>query len=373
MANETINATVNATPQDLSILEPYIDPALLHQISNMNPLVASAGILVASLVIATIVLAILKVITKQVAKRTKTEFDDKLIESAQNPAFRLIIIGGLYLAVLNLAVGSVMFDVILKVILTLAYMTVILFVVNVLNIIVKYGLKDLAKKTDSAMDDEIIPIFHKAAVIVTWAFGLIIILGSWGLDIAPFLAGLGIAGLAVSFALQTTLSNIIAGVALIMDKTFRVGDKVQLESGELGTIYDISLRSTRLRTYDNEVVIIPNDTLAKARIKNYTQPDLKVRVVVPFGVEYGNKPEKIIKLIESAVKKDMKGLLKEPVPNVVFTEMADFSLNFQLRFWVENYGNAYAKKLEATELIYNILGKNKVEIPFPTRTVYMKK
>jgi len=373
MANETINETVNATAPDLSILEPYIDHTLIEQISNMDPLTASAGMLVASLVIATIVLAVLKVITGQIAKRTKTQFDDKLVESTQKPAFRLIIIGGLYLAVLNLALGTAMFDVMLKAILTLAYITVILFVVNVLDIIVKYGLRDLAKKTDSAMDDEIIPIFHKAAVIVTWAFGLVIILGSWGLDIAPFLAGLGIAGLAVSFALQTTLSNIIAGVALIMDKTFRVGDKVQLESGELGTIHEISLRSTRLRTYDNEVVIIPNDTLAKGRIKNYTQPDLKVRVVVPFGVEYGNKPEKIIKLVESAVKKDMKGLLKEPAPDVVFTEMADFSINFQLRFWVANYGDAYGKKLEATDLIYNTLGKSKVEIPFPTRTIYMKK
>ncbi|MBD3209788.1 mechanosensitive ion channel [Candidatus Micrarchaeota archaeon] len=368
MANETVNATVNG----LEMLEPYLDSATINFLESVDPLQISLGVLVGSVVLATIALVMLKLITRQVAKRTKMEVDDKLLQTAQQPVFRLIIIGGLYLAVLNLGLESALFDVILKFILTLAYLTVILFVVDVLNVLVNFGLKDLARKTHSDLDDEIIPIFHKAAVIVTWAFGLILILGAWGVDVAPFLAGLGIAGLAVSFALQTTLSNIIAGVALIMDKTFRVGDKVKLESGELGTIHEISLRSTRLRTYDNEVVIIPNDNLARSRIKNYTQPDLKLRVVVPFTVEYGTKPEKVVKLIEKTISKEMEGILDDPQVSVIFSEMADFSLNFQARFWVETYTNAFSKKLEANELIYNTLNKNKIGIPFPTRTIYMK-
>jgi len=224
------------------------------------------------------------------------------------------------------------------------------------------------------MDDEIIPIFHKAAAIVVWACGLILILGGWGVDVAPFIAGLGIAGLAISFALQSTLSNVVAGISIIMDKTFRVGDKVGLDSGEVGTIHEITLRSTRILTYDNELLIIPNNNMASAKIKNFTQPNLKVRVVVPFSVEYGSDPDKVIKLIEKTIKKEVKGIiLDEPKPSVVFTQMADSSLNFDLRFWVEHYGDAYGRKLEATDVIYNTLEKNKIGIPFPTRTIYMKK
>ncbi|MBU0591654.1 mechanosensitive ion channel family protein [Candidatus Micrarchaeota archaeon] len=367
------NISVNLAVQNLGIFEPFIDTAVLEQIKTLNPVIVSIGFIVVSFILATIAIVILSIITKQLAKRTKTEFDDKLLESAQQPIFRLIVIGGLYLAVMNISTGDTMYDIILKLILTLAYVTVILFIVKGLGILVEYGIKDLAKKTDSTLDDEIVPIFHKAAVIITWAFGLIIILGAWGVDVGPFLAGLGIAGLAVSFAMQTTLSNIIAGVALIMDKTFKVGDKIQLDSGDLGTVHEISLRSTRIKTYDNEIILVPNDTLAKARIKNFTQPDLKVRVNVPFSVEYGNDPEKVAKLIEDAIRKNIKGILTNPPVSVVFTEMAASSLNFQARLWIDHYDRAYDTKIEANNLIYKELNKAKIGIPFPTQIIYLKK
>lgn len=372
MANNSSNMTVQELP-DLTVLEPYLGHELVAQMMAADPLMVSAGILVAALVLATLVLLALKIFTSFVAKRTKTELDDRLIETIQTPAFRLIVIGGFYLAVANLGIGGGTIDLILRLILTFAYLTIILFVLRVLKVFVDFGLKNLAAKTDSAMDDEIIPIFHKAAVIVVWAFGLIMVLGAWGVDVAPFLAGLGIAGLAISFALQSTLSNVVAGISIIMDKTFRVGDKIELDSGEVGEIHEITLRSTRIRTYDNEIIIIPNSNMAAAKIKNFTQPDLKLRVVVPFTVEYGNDPDKVIKLITAAVKKDIKGTMDEPAPDVVFVNMSDFSLDFQARFWVEHYGDAYAKKLEATDLIYHTLGKNKIGIPFPTRTIHLKK
>jgi MscS family membrane protein len=363
----------NATTQNLSFLEPYLGDAFVGQLSALDPVAVSAVLLIGSFVVAVIALAVLKLLTRQVAKRTKTELDDKLIEATQKPVFRLLVIGGFYLAILNLALDTVLMDIVLKLILTLAYLVVVLFIVEVLNVVVTYGLKDLAKRTDSSMDDEIIPIFHKTALVAVWALGIILILGVWGVDVGPFLAGLGIAGLAISFALQNTLSNVFAGVSLIMDKTFRMGDKIQLDSGEVGTIHEISLRSTRVKTYDNEIIIIPNNALASAKIKNYTQPDLKVRVVIPFGVEYGNKPDKVIKLIEDTVKKNVKGILAEPPVSVVFTEMGASSLNFQARFWVKHYNEAFTKKLEATDLVYNTLNKAKIGIPFPTQTVYVKK
>jgi MscS family membrane protein len=370
--NSTSNLTVQELP-DLTVLEPYLGEELVSQIMAADPLTVSAGILVVSFVLATLVLFVLKVITYQIAKRTETELDDKLVETVQKPAFRLIIIGGFYLAVANLGIAGGSIELILRAILTLAYLTIIFFVLKVLRVFVEYGLQGLAEKTDSAMDDEIIPIFHKAAVIVIWAFGLIMVLGAWGVDVAPFIAGLGIAGLAISFALQSTLSNVVAGISIIMDKTFKVGDKIELDSGEVGVIHEITLRSTRVRTYNNEVIIIPNNNMASAKIKNFTQPDLKLRVVVPFTVEYGSDPDKVIKVITTAMKKNVKDVMKDPAPDVVFVNMSDFSLDFQARFWVENYGTAYGKKLEVNDLIYDTLGKNKIGIPFPTRTIYMKK
>lgn len=359
--------------QNLTIFEPYLGPEIVTQLSTINPVAFSGVLLIASMVIATIVLLLMKIATRQIATRTKTELDDKLLEAGQEPVFRLIIVGGIYLAVSSIGLEGAMVDVLLKIILTIAYLVVILFVVKALDVVVKYGLKDLADKTDTTLDDEIIPIFHKTTVVVVWAVALIMMLGVWGVDVAPFLAGLGIAGLAVSFALQPTLANIFAGVSLILDKAFKVGDKVQLESGEVGVVHDISLRSTRIRTYDHEIIIVPNDNLAKARIKNISQPDLRVRVIVPFSVEYGTDPDKVVKLISEVIKKNVGGILTEPPVAVHFTEMASSSLNFQAFFWVPHYDNAFPKKVEANNLIYEELNKAKIGIPFPTQTVYLKK
>lgn len=359
--------------QNLTMLEPYVDKALLNQISTVNPLMVALAILVLSVVVGTIVVFIIKVLGKKLASKTKITFDDKLLEAAEEPVFRIIVIGGLYLAISALGLVHSFIDVVLKIVLTVAYLVIIGFAIKVLDILVNHGLKHLASKTDSSIDDEIIPIFHKTVGALIWVFGIIMILGAWGVDIGPFLAGLGIAGLAVSFALQSTLANIFAGVSIILDKTFRVGDKIKLDSGELGVIYDLTLRSTRIRTYDNELIIVPNDKMAKATLKNYTQPDTKVRVVVDFGVEYGNKPEKVIPLIEKAIKENIKGMMDDPAPQVLFIEMADSSLNFKALFWVPNYGEAYGKKLEATDLIYRELNKAKIGIPFPTQTIHVKK
>jgi len=291
----------------------------------------------------------------------------------QQPVFRLIIIGGLYLAVMNIGFDNSIVGIVLKLIITLAYLVGIFFCGKVLDIVVHYGLKDLAAKTESSIDDEIIPIFHKTMNALVWVFGVIMIMGAWGVDIAPFLAGLGIAGLAISFALQSTLANIFAGVSLIIDKTFKVGDKVQLDTGELGTIHDISLRSTRLLTYDNEIIVIPNDALAKAKIRNFTQPDHRVRVSVDFTTEYGTNPEKVVNVISDSIKKNISGVLESPMVAIEFMEMSDFALKFTARFWIGDYRQAYNKKIEATNLIYNELNKAKIGIPFPTRTIYMKK
>ena len=375
MANETmVNETLVAAQNlpGLDILEPYLGPDLVAQIQAADAITVSIGLIAGAFIVATLALILLKIMTKLIAMRTKTELDDKILEAAQQPIFRLIIVAGVYFAIAKLGIGDTT-EFFLRFIISIGYLVVLQFVLNVLDIFVNSGLKKLAEKTDSTFDDEIIPIFHKTATYVIWAFGIILILGVWGVDITPFLAGLGIAGLAISFALQSTLSNIISGISIIMDKVYKVGDKVQLDSGEVGEVYEISLRSTRIKTYDNEILIIPNNNMASAKIKNFTQPDLKIRVVVPFGVEYGNRPEKVIPLIKNAIKKEVKGILKEPEVNVVFTEMSDSSINFKALYWVEHYNDAYAKKIEGTDVIYRTLNKNKIGIPFPTRTIYTKK
>ena len=126
-----------------------------------------------------------------------------------------------------------------------------------------------------------------------------------------------------------------------------------------------------MRTYDNEVIYIPNGNLANAKIKNYPQPDISIRVNVNFGVVYGSDPEKVKKVVLEAVKK-IEAVLEDPKPQIQFLKMSDFSLDFVARAWVKEYVEAYSTQLKMTDEIYNALNKAGIEIPFPTRTIFTK-
>ena len=130
------------------------------------------------------------------------------------------------------------------------------------------------------------------------------------------------------------------------------------------------MRSTKIKNFDNEVIIVPNGVLVDSRIQNYVLPDPSARVVVDFGVEYGSDVDKVKRVILGEIKK-LKKALKDPEPQVRFLLMADFSLNFSARFWVADYTERVVVKEEATCLFYKALNKAKIGIPFPTRTVYI--
>ena len=302
------------------------------------------------------------------AKKTKTEIDDIIFERTKRPAFYLILAFGVKVAVLSLNINGIVNNLVNS----LMAGVFIFIIARVVDVIIDVWGATFAKKTKSKIDDVLLPLFHKLVKVIFIIVGILWILKIWNIDIAPYLAGAGILGIVLGFALQDSLKNIFGGVTLLLDKTFEIGDKVKLESGELGTIHDIGLRSTKLVTYDNEVIYIPNGYLANSRVQNYTRPSPKIRAKVNFGVEYGSDAAQVQKVVLEILKKD-KEILPDPEPAVHFLDMGDFALNFRAYFWVEKWGMAYNKKLEMTEAIYNGLNKAGIGIPFPTQTIELKK
>jgi small-conductance mechanosensitive channel len=130
-----------------------------------------------------------------------------------------------------------------------------------------------------------------------------------------------------------------------------------------------------MKTFENEMLIIPNGKLAESIIDNYAKPDLYARSTISFGVEYGSDVEKTRKVVIDTLKKIPKVIKNnEDYPiQVLFIKMGDFALEMEARFWVEHYIDKFLTKVEATEKIYNNLKKSNIGIPFPTRTVYLKK
>ncbi len=225
-----------------------------------------------------------------------------------------------------------------------------------------------AHKTKSTIDDALLPLFHKSAKVLFFVFTVILILKVWGFNVNGLLAGVGIIGMVLGLALKDSLANIFGGISLVLDKSIKVGDKVKLSSGEVGVIHDIGLRSTKLKTYDNEILTIPNGGLAGSIIHNYVLPNEAHRAKVDFSVEYGSDPEKVKKIVLKAVQ-GIEDAVYEPEPVVVFKEMADSGLNCTALVW-STWTKSYGVKLEMTKRIYDALNKEKICIPFPTRTIY---
>lgn len=328
-----------------------------------------AGVVLVGFVVLTFILFLIveKIILKLTVK-TKTKVDDIILARTKKPVFWLLIVLGLRISFEIVFEQPIVFGVLESI----GALIFVIVLARVVNAIIDGWGHVFAKKTKTDMDETLLPLFRKVVNVVFVLVGVLWILNIWDINITPYLAGLGIGGLVLGLALQDSLKNIFGGVSLIFDKTFTVGDKIKLESGELGEIVDIGLRSTRLNTYDNEVIVIPNGQMANMRIQNYVQPNPRVRVVVKFGVEYGNKIERVKKVADGVLKK-LKDVSSEPYMDTVFTEMGDSALLFESRFWVEDYREAYNKKLEATEKIYAALNKAKIGIAFPTQTIYLRK
>ncbi len=343
---------------DMRGLNPYFE----------NPWIRSLGIFILSLVLTVIVRLSLRFILLKLVQKTKTEVDDIVVRAVKKIVTYSVPVIGLMVALTPLALQTSIPQHTLFSLLAVLLMHGAISLVEDLS---NWLGKTWVKRTASTLDEGLLPLLRKAVKTSIVILGVLLILGEWGVQIGPLLGALGIGGLAIALALNSSLSNIFAGIQLILDRSLNVGDKVMIESGELGVVLDIGLRSTKIRTYDNEVISLPNSQLANARVRNYTKPDTTIRVTVNFGVAYGSDVARVKRVVLDAIS-ELDDILLEPAPQVLFLNMNDFSLDMCARVWVDNYGKQFARKLEMTELIYNTLNESSIEIPFPTRTLYMK-
>jgi len=337
---------------------------------QINKYLIAVVILIGFFIIAKLLVFISQQFILRFASKTKTKVDDLIIHRINGKISFILMLLGVNLAIVSLKLAESITSILYNIIYTIIIIVITLIAINIFDILIQEWGKKFAAKTQSKTDDQIVKLFHRFSSAIFFGLALLFILRTWGIEIGALLASLGIAGLAVAFALQTTLGNIFGGISLILDQSIRVGDRIELDSGESGIVQDVGLRSTIIKTWENKMIVIPNGKLADSKIVNHIKKDTRTRVTVPFGVAYGTKIEKVRKVIIPELKK-IKNCLEDPAPAAQFLAMSDFSLDFAAKFWVDHVDHAFAAKLEAVENIYNALNKAKINIPFPTRTVYM--
>ncbi len=208
-----------------------------------------------------------------------------------------------------------------------------------------------------------------AGKIIFWPMVLIIlisVLNELGFSLAPIMGAAGILGIALGFASQTSVSNIISGFFLLAEEPFKVGDVIDVD-GIVGTVLTIDTLSVKIRTFDNKMVRIPNETLVKSRFTNITRFPIR-RVDIPVGVAYKEDIGRVRRvLLEVAEHNPL--VLMEPEPIVIFDGYADSSINFKFAVWAKRESFLDVRN-GVTEDLTERLDAEGIEIPFPHRTLY---
>lgn len=228
--------------------------------------------------------------------------------------------------------------------------------------------KSLGKVLNKRVVDETLTKFLVSlAKIALITFVIISAASQVGIQTASFVAVIGAAGLAIGFALQGSLSNLAAGVMLIIFKPIKVGDFIE-GGGAAGSVDSVGIFITTLHTPDNKVVFIPNSTLTSGNITNYSAND-KRRVDMVFGIGYSDDIDKAKNVIQSVLNNDAR-VLKDPAPQIVVSELGDSSVNFNVRPWV-NTADYWSVYFDTTEQIKKKFDEQNISIPFPQRDVHM--
>ena len=219
--------------------------------------------------------------------------------------------------------------------------------------------------------------------ILVYSMGALIVLQYCGISVAPILTALGVGGMAVALGLQDTLANIFAGLHLILSKQLRLNDYIKLSTGEEGRVSDITWRFTTLQSVSNNVVVVPNQSISKAIITNYSMPLQDITVSVAIGVSYDSDLDKVEAVCIRTAKEILsKGRWKPPEtavqiykaePVVRFNLFADSSINFNVIMHVSEFTNQYIVKHEFIKAITKEFRKENIEIPFPVRTIINNK
>jgi small-conductance mechanosensitive channel len=198
-----------------------------------------------------------------------------------------------------------------------------------------------------------------------------------GLNIMPFVAGAGVAGIAIGFAAKDTLSNLIAGILLIIDRPFEVGDRIEVwsapaNSATWGDVIDIGLRATKIRTTDNIVIVIPNNVIMTRDIINYTTIKDDIRVRIPIGISYDADVKKAKELITS-VSLEMDWVLRDPKPMVVVKSFGDSAVNLEARVWIRDPRKRIHTISHITDRVKEVFQEQGIEIPYPKRDIFIKR
>ena len=321
------------------------------------------------------VLLIVRPVLRKIFKDTETEVDEKILKIIGGPVIAFIFFYGF---IQSMQVFPDMDDWFMDMLLRVYALVVPFLVVYIAYKVFKAVFMPLgmeySKKTESELDDVLVPLMDKLGGVLILMFGMFWIASTQGVNVTVFIAGFGIVGLVIAFAMQDTMANFFAGIFLMTDRPFKVGDTILID-GDYCRVEKIGLRTTWLyNRFDHDIIIFPNNEMAGSKIVNLTEPDNRFKVKAAVGVAYGSDLDLVQKIMIESMSKQPGVILDDPdrAPFVRFQEFGDSSLNFKVTAWIHDIFDQWKIAHNTRLEINKRFEEEGIEIPFPQRVVHME-
>ncbi len=311
-------------------------------------------------------------VVKRITRSTKTKLDDVLINIVRPPLFWLLLLKVSQYAIsrldfVDLFKSKAIEDLFYTLYFLLFFVLIWQFVISISN----WYTKEIAPHTKSDLDNQLLPFLRRVILIIVTTIGGIILLGHFDVEVSGLVTTLGIGSLAIALAAQATLSDIISGFMIMLDRPFRIGDRIEIQDlNTWGDVVDVGLRSTHIRTRDNRMVIVPNSVIAKSLIVNHAYPDTQYRIQIEVGIGYGTDIEKARETIIGAVR-TVEGVVEEKPVEALFLNFGDSALIFRVRWWIDTYVDTRQMFDKVNSAIYKALYLANIEVPFPQQDVHL--
>ncbi len=335
-----------------------------------SAVVRAVCIVVGSLIAAWLVEFVVRRGVMRLTKRTSSTIDDLVVKEMRRPVYLSVVLLGLVWAAKESGASDAIRHPFNAIMATVAITLWTLAISRVLSTFLQQ-LSDRAT-AGALVQPRTKAVFELVIKIATWALALYLVFLAWNIDLTAWLASAGVLGVALGFAAKDTLANLFAGIFILADAPYSIGDYIQLEGGIRGRVTAIGMRSTRVLTKDEVEITIPNAVIGNARIINESGgPSRKQRIRLPFGVAYGTDVEQV-KQVVCACLDGMPHIGSAPPPRCLFQGFGASSLDMELVFWLNAPNHREAVIDEANERIYNALNQAGIEIPFNKLDVYVK-
>ena len=342
----------------------------------LDPTIAVAIFLI-SLTLALAFYKLIFPLLLRVASWTPTELDSRILHALRRPiTLGIVVLGGHLAFTVPLDLSKGQQDAVDTVAALLGIILGVLAVASFIARVFDWYVENVALRSRISIDSRLFPLFRRIAVASVYGFGALLMLDQLNINISPLIAGLGLGGLAVALAIQPTLANLFAGTYVMTEGVISPGDYIELENGVAGYVIGVGWRSTRIRTWRNNLVVVPNSKFAETIITNYQQPVPAVNIFLTCGVSYDSdlyRVERVCHEVMNEVLDTNPDAVKEYGAWFGYDSFGDSNINFWLFIQAKNRLASFVVQTDLMQRVHKRFREEGIVINYPVRTLQFPK